>query len=617
MDLEQKLIVCTNYHSHTDEEKGQAIALYEKDKETSRLVKINKEKFFSDDNDCEVHIVPNISNDYNYTLLEKKYKNRLYLIQCVENKYVEDGSNFSKNKSNLFKVDPIEPNVICEVILSNLPDETEPNIEVESPPLSRHIFLQDQEFTYGPFEYDIGESSGENNYLLTLKKPGDVKYLGIVLPKLAIIKFKNKDIEDFQDSFDYPSKVIDGVPFNHTFVSNVSDLKSIDKVIIDYGFMDELAKAIGTLVKETNTKGITQNQLTLLSTRIKNRKNKFNFNTDYVFKLLSDGVKFDKVITGGKEELRNLVVEQALNENEKLRDYCLDLLKSNDVLIQDVRNSIVEKQTDLHVEIASLQDELALKNNEFLKIKKQIEQAKLEEKEINEDKEKQVIEQLRKQQTSLNEEVIALTDKKESLLLTYGELFEYSEYKTEIEKIKRNIEIQNGVYDEKVRNINQKENEITLQNEELLALSEKSSEQYKKELLTVKHSIDALTKIDTTENTIKFDNFNGKDLIFLESSQNLVEYIKYIQVSLSDNSRDISVEQIINLLVCIDSSFITILSGLPGTGKTSLISILSEKVLNARFNNVKVGRVWSSERDLLCYFNTITNTYISSGTGMY
>jgi hypothetical protein len=617
MEMEQRLIVCCNYRAHSDEEKGQSIALYEKDKETSKLIKINKDKYFSDINDCEVHIVPNPSNENNYSLLNKKYSNRLYLIQCVENRNIENGSDLSKNKSNLFKIEPVEPNAICEVIYSDLPDETNPKIEVDSPPLSRHIFIQDSSFTYGPFEYEISQHEETKKYTLNIKKPGDIKYLGIILPKLATLKYKNSDLEPYQDNFNYPTKFIDGIEFNHTFISNVSDLKLVDKELMDYGFMDELAKAIGTLVKETNTKGISQNQLTLLSTRIKNKKNNFNFNTDYVLKQLSDTIKFDKVITGGKEDLKSLVVEQVLNENEELRNYCLDLLKNNDALIQDVRNTIIENQTDVTRELNDLRNELVIKNSDLNIIRKQIEQAKLEEKEINEDKEKQVIEQLKKQQTSLNDEIITLSEKKESLLSKYEEMFEYDDFNSKLENIKRSIEVQNEIYDDKVRKIGEKEQDIKIQNEELLALSNKSSEQYKKELLSVKNSIDVLTQIDTTEECIKFDCVKGENLLYLNDTKNLIDYIKYIQVTLSDNERDISIEQIINLLVCIDLSFITILSGLPGTGKTSLISILGEKVLNSRFNNVQVGRGWSSERDLLGYFNPITNSYISSGTGMY
>jgi hypothetical protein len=39
-DTEQRLIVCCNFRAHTDNEKGQSIALYEKDKDTSRLIKM-------------------------------------------------------------------------------------------------------------------------------------------------------------------------------------------------------------------------------------------------------------------------------------------------------------------------------------------------------------------------------------------------------------------------------------------------------------------------------------------------------------------------------------------------------------------------------------------------
>jgi hypothetical protein len=616
-DTEQRLIVCCNFRAHTDNEKGQSIALYEKDKDTSRLIKINKEKYFSEKSDGEVHIVPNPSNDHNYALLEKKYKNRLYLIQCIENKNIENGSDLSKNKSNLYTVESIEPNSICEVIHSELPDEINPQIEVKQLPLSRHIFIRDTNFSYGPFEYDHSYLEDTTNYILIIKKPGDIKYLGIVMPKMATLKFKNTDLEPFVDSFDLPSKVIDGVGFNHTFISNVSELKTIDKEQINYGFMDELTKAIGTIVKETNTKGITQSQVTLLATRIKNKKNNFNFNTDYVIKQLSDSLKFEKVITEGKAELRNIVLEQALNESEKLKHECLELLKNNESVINDVKASIRLQQTELIEQLSDIQSSVEVKNNELNLIQKSIETAKLKVKEIDEDKVKQVNEELRKKETDLNESISNLEDKQAIILKKYEGIFNYNSLDEELKKIKSEIDKQKFLYDSKVDEVKDKKGEISAQEQELENLKKKSREHYKQELLSVKSSIDVLTQIDNTNSRINFECIGNNKLLLLETPENLVDYLKYIQIILSENDRNISIEQIINLLVCIDLSFITILSGLPGTGKTSLISILSQTVLNSRFNHVQVGRGWSSERDLLGYFNPITNSYISSGTGMY
>jgi hypothetical protein len=46
MDNQQRHIVCCNFRPHASKDKGQAIALYERDRETSKFSKINKESYF-------------------------------------------------------------------------------------------------------------------------------------------------------------------------------------------------------------------------------------------------------------------------------------------------------------------------------------------------------------------------------------------------------------------------------------------------------------------------------------------------------------------------------------------------------------------------------------------
>ncbi len=81
---------------------------------------------------------------------------------------------------------------------------------------------------------------------------------------------------------------------------------------------------------------------------------------------------------------------------------------------------------------------------------------------------------------------------------------------------------------------------------------------------------------------------------------------------------------IVNLLICISQGFITVFSGEPGTGKTSICKIISgvlglnhpSTILSSsdgidrnRFINVSVERGWTTKRDFIGYYNPLTKTF--------
>lgn len=76
--------------------------------------------------------------------------------------------------------------------------------------------------------------------------------------------------------------------------------------------------------------------------------------------------------------------------------------------------------------------------------------------------------------------------------------------------------------------------------------------------------------------------------------------------------RDVSSNDIANYLICITQGFITTFAGEPGTGKTSLCSILAKAlglVANAkqrRFVDISVERGWSSHKDFIGYYNPLS-----------
>ncbi len=100
----------------------------------------------------------------------------------------------------------------------------------------------------------------------------------------------------------------------------------------------------------------------------------------------------------------------------------------------------------------------------------------------------------------------------------------------------------------------------------------------------------------------------------------LIDYIvNYVKAR-----REYSRNDIINIYISIAQNFITIFSGEPGTGKTSMCNIVAETLgllqygeeLN-RFVSVSVERGWSSKRDLIGYYNPLTRKYDKSNGKIY
>lgn len=100
------------------------------------------------------------------------------------------------------------------------------------------------------------------------------------------------------------------------------------------------------------------------------------------------------------------------------------------------------------------------------------------------------------------------------------------------------------------------------------------------------------------------------------SGKDLIEYI----VNCVQTKRKYEYNDIINIYISVAQNFLTIFSGEPGTGKTSMCNIIADTLglsnIN-RFVPVSVERGWSSKRDLIGYFNPLTRKYDKSNSKVY
>lgn len=113
--------------------------------------------------------------------------------------------------------------------------------------------------------------------------------------------------------------------------------------------------------------------------------------------------------------------------------------------------------------------------------------------------------------------------------------------------------------------------------------------------------------------------------------QDLIEYlcklIKFVRPQYTKNT-------IVNIAICISQGFLTVFSGEPGCGKTSICNIMADVLgLNrihdvaavhdgtienlSRYIPVSVERGWTSKRDFIGYFNPLTKAFDKSNKRIY
>ncbi|WP_421901822.1 hypothetical protein [Maridesulfovibrio sp.] len=109
--------------------------------------------------------------------------------------------------------------------------------------------------------------------------------------------------------------------------------------------------------------------------------------------------------------------------------------------------------------------------------------------------------------------------------------------------------------------------------------------------------------------TYEKDEFSPKD------------YINFLANYIEDHyKRDISFTSLVNYIVSIANNFLVVFAGSPGCGKTSTAYFLAEALGLSKetgtFLPISVARGWTSQRDILGYFNPLNSSFQPARTGL-
>jgi len=151
---------------------------------------------------------------------------------------------------------------------------------------------------------------------------------------------------------------------------------------------------------------------------------------------------------------------------------------------------------------------------------------------------------------------------------------------------------------------------------------QKSQETHKSNLLELKMSLDALSGNIRNESGLKIDIIPHEHIKLNNDIDDDVrhEIIETIRNKLESEGRIIDRDNVAVLLTCMMQNLIVTLAGKPGSGKTSSIHSIAEifgiKSSN-KFVHVQVQRGWSSEKELIGFYNKLSIGYEPDAYGLY
>lgn len=150
---------------------------------------------------------------------------------------------------------------------------------------------------------------------------------------------------------------------------------------------------------------------------------------------------------------------------------------------------------------------------------------------------------------------------------------------------------------------------------ELKLKYEQSSSDLIKQMATVLPFVEVLSTGRRHDQATEYTKFNvDVDSKILSSREILDQVDGYFR----SVNRPIDEQTSITYLIAIAQNFFTLFAGYPGVGKTTFVRHLVNALhIEERFLPISVGRGWASEKDLIGYYNPLSNRFEAAPTGLF
>jgi hypothetical protein len=592
---QERIVICIMDRAFTnDPDKGLVKVLFEKFDDEFHLIN-QKEPFCNTE---QVFIIRG------YEELTEKYGDSIFQLSCTPTKNdVKDGD--CQYVSAFEHSSPLRSKLsIAEIFSEKLPSVLNPYIITDSIPLSSVIFFENQDILTGPFIVKSVDETEMSTYKVNIETQS-IELLSedrkTFLPSNYFSKIKTVDAELQLKSFklgDSNKKLVCDVKrlLNHSI--DTEDFITDEQLISKYGQM---------IASNPQIRNFTKGMIGLIKNQVIQTKdfkiNKVRF--ERFFKLLGFAGE-----DGEWGRIRGSLMEEFINSSQGegiLKQY----IDENKVeYFKDEKKKII---VEIESELQEFKTELSELESSKFKIEGEIRQKKKElqnfdsgnyQAQVTEENHKVIdkdIEAKKLELTQLEEKFNVIKEK-------------YSVYSSveEAKKSRLDLDAYKSVISQDIK-------DLTAQKEKLAEDAKKGNAFYKQQLLAVKNEVDVLTGSGIPKE-IQSTNFNVAAKFNLSSLNGKAqeEYIAQLSDNLGDLGRKTDFSQLANVVVTLAQSQFTLFSGFPGTGKTSLAKLLGKSMgLGNRLLNIPVARGWTSSRDILGFYNALSQSFVPSTTGLY
>ncbi|GAA6203878.1 AAA family ATPase [Thalassotalea sp. SU-HH00458] len=538
-----------------------------------------------------------------YDDLESRYTHELFELRVNEtSKEMEDGK--CRYVSTGQHASPIKSKLVTAQIIKNVvPDHNNMLITTSNKPISKLVFLENDDILSGPFEVVSVNIENEsfNEYLVELSAVSQEQrsadqtkllqsfhyseiHLGLVHEKVTTIKLGANDftvISDLKDALNHAEKLIDHIS-DHDLVTRYGGMLASNPNIRNFskGQRDLIRKQVGT-IREFRVHKPRFNKLfdlfDLADAWPHERKT-----------LLDEFIESEK----GKEILQAFIDD---NKDEYFQE---ERARFEERLTQDMAD-LTESCNQLRQQKAAIETQVRQANEELknsVNIDFQKEQAAEEASKLD-----STLLEKRKQIDDANNDLNQIQEKFQQ----YSSLEEMENYRTDLSAA---IKFANNDLEKLEEQKDNIQKQISDSNDELLH-----------ELVKLKPRVDMLSGVLKKEHK-EHISFNTPANTKLESfdTTEQSQFIESVSEQLTDFGRKVDFEDLTNIITCVSQSQFTLFSGLPGTGKTSLAKLIGKAAgLDNRLLNIPVARGWTSQRDVLGFYNALSQSYVPSATGLY
>ncbi|HID0457749.1 TPA: hypothetical protein ACXAXM_001746 [Acinetobacter baumannii] len=549
----------------------------------------------------EVFVAGNYHNDID----EKFREGEFFRVKIQESQSYNDFNldndfpNRCKFKTHGSDAERLSPKELAEVIkVSHIPDPNDKIILIdEFLPSTTYIYLQDDQLNcFGPFAWEGMEGAIRIKFI-------DAPYAASkrLANNYHIFKF---DLSRFTNCyFEYNDNL---------FIYNMVDIHN-KADSFDYSADEDVIKFF---IQQANECGLRNERLQLSALEAALKRNPRSPAKGPIFKrnleklaeiveqdeevrssILDDITKFFKSSVG-QELINSFVLQNEDKYLEVIKSSRHEEIEKNIQLVQQQLSNLEQQKQNLSIELKNINIQIE-ENKELANHTEDLTRAEFAKTLDNDLSQKQ-------------QELKNLDEKFNNLQAKYEQFESYSELEKELENKYRELD---GLHAQKVR--------LEKMEQDLLEKINTSKDKLQEKFMDLKPYVDAINGVFVSKD-MKIPDINIPVKLIDSTKQSKIDRQLLVIDSIlagmkrHDENRIIQPLDLVNLLICTQQSFVTFLAGLPGVGKTSLSRLFIDgQGLTNRFKEVSVARGWTSQKDLIGFFNPLANRFQPSQTGLY